>query len=104
MQARVSLLALALLAGAAPAWASSRPVGHAPSAIIDVANARNPYGNIDRKDDAGNDTGDSQVDRLNTMQLDQNYRGGAMDPARQAPPAPPPSPYPAPMAPMRPGY
>ena len=26
--------------------------------------------------DAGNDTGDSQVDRLNSAQLDQNYYGG----------------------------
>lgn len=45
----------------------------APSA--QAANARKPYANIDRSNDRGNDTGDSQVDRLNDMQLDRNYAG-----------------------------
>ncbi len=40
-----------------------------------AANARNPYGNIDRSNDKGNNTGDSEVDRLNDMQLDRNYTG-----------------------------
>ena len=59
-----SALALALAAGAA-----LPPAAHA-------ANWRNPYGNVNHANDAGNDTGDSQVDRLNSAQLDQNYYGG----------------------------
>ena len=37
-----------------------------------AANAGHPYSNIDRRVDAGNNTGDSQVDRLNQAQLDSN--------------------------------
>ncbi|HYZ65046.1 MAG TPA: hypothetical protein VE650_21560 [Acetobacteraceae bacterium] len=40
-----------------------------------AANARHPYSNIDRRVDAGNPTGDDQVDRLNQQQLDA-ARGG----------------------------
>ncbi len=40
-----------------------------------AANADNPYGNVDHRNDAGNDTGDSKVDQLNAGQLNQNYRG-----------------------------
>ncbi len=61
-----------------------------------AANARNPYGNIDRRVDEGNDTGNSQVDQLNAAQLDQNYyrnHGGA--PMNGAMPMPPPAGYPA---------
>ena len=39
-----------------------------------AANAAHPYSNIDRRVDAGNDTGDSQVDRLNQAQLRQALR------------------------------
>ena len=60
-----------------------------------AANARNPYGNVDRRDDRGNDTGDSQVERLNNMQLNQNYQGPYY-PVGSAPP----SPVAAPMAPV----
>ena len=35
-----------------------------------AANARNPYGNIDPSNDAGNDTGDLQVEALNQAQID----------------------------------
>jgi hypothetical protein len=85
--------------------AATVPGIHAPAAsaaIIDVANARNPYGNVDHRNDAGNDTGDNQVDQLNNAQLDQNYRGpyrqaapppGAYPPAAYAPPPPPPGAY-----------
>lgn len=75
-------LALACLAGLglAPApGAAAQPT--APGVQL-AANARNPYGNIDRRDDRGNDTGDAQVDRLNEGQLDGNYRG----PYQQMPP------------------
>ena len=45
----------------------------APAAL--AANARMPYRNVDHSNDAGNDTGDAQVDQLNNAQLDQNYTG-----------------------------
>ncbi len=54
----------ALIAASVGAWVAV-PV-HA-----DAANARTPYANIDPRVDAGNDTGDSQVDRLNEAQLDR---------------------------------
>ena len=63
-----------------------------------AANARNPYGNVDRRNDAGNDTGNSETDRLNSMQLDQNYRGPTYAPGQPPPPAmaaPAPVPPPA---------
>ena len=40
-----------------------------PAAL--AANATHPYANIDPRVDAGNDTGDSQVERLNQAQLGQ---------------------------------
>ena len=40
-----------------------------------AADAAHPYSNIDHSVDAGNDTGDSQVDRLNQQQLDQAGSG-----------------------------
>ena len=84
-----------------------------------AANANNPYGNVDHRVDAGNDTGDSQVDRLNDQQLNRNYRGPYYPavPVRPLPPrfvAPPyavPAPYAGPGYPpppppyyTRPGY
>jgi hypothetical protein len=57
---------------AAPGWA---------------ANARNPYGNVNHANDAGNDTGDAQVSELNQAQLDE---------------AQPAAPYPYSYAPARP--
>ena len=39
-----------------------------PASVL-AANAHNPYGNVDHRNDAGNDTGDSQVDALNAAQL-----------------------------------
>lgn len=94
-------LALACLTGVALA-----PAPHAAAQSLQLAaNARNPYGNIDRRNDAGNDTGDAQVDRLNEGQLDQNYRGPYS--ARPVPPGyagPPPPGYAAPGYPPPPGY
>jgi hypothetical protein len=40
-----------------------------------AANADNPYGNVDHRNDAGNNTGDSRVDGLNANQLNGNYKG-----------------------------
>lgn len=93
-------LALACLAslGFAPVPGAAAPP--ASSEVQLAANARNPYGNIDRRDDAGNDTGDSQVDRLNEGQLDQNYRGSYQPMPPRGYAGPPPQVYGAPP----PGY
>ena len=55
MKTLVTALALTIAVGAVPALA---------------ANARQPYANIDRRIDRGNDTGDSRVESLNQQQLD----------------------------------
>lgn len=63
-----------------------------------AANADNPYGNVDHRNDAGNDTGDSRVDNLNANQLNGNYKGslqprapsGAATAAPAQPGMPPP--------------
>ncbi len=58
MKTALVLAALALAAGASlhPAYA---------------AHAGAPYQNVNKANDAGNDTGDSQVDQLNAAQLNQ---------------------------------
>ncbi len=67
-----------------PAFALALVVA-APAAAL-AANAGNPYGNIDPRVDAGNDTGDSQVDRLNQQQLNRGpYVHPAYPPVRYAP-------------------
>jgi hypothetical protein len=48
-----------------------------------AADAEHPYSNIDHRYDAGNNTGDSQVDRLNEAQLESNGSPGPMLPPRQ---------------------
>jgi hypothetical protein len=50
-------------------------LGVAPASY--AANADNPYGNVDHRNDAGNDTGDNRVDGLNNGQLNRNYQGPA---------------------------
>ena len=50
----------------------------APSA--QAANARHPYSNVDHRNDKGNNTGDDQVERLNSMQLDQARAGAGTAP------------------------
>ncbi len=60
-----------------------------------AANARNPYGNVNRANDAGNDTGDSQVEALNQAQLNA-ARGYAPPPVVFVPPPPYPYVYAAP--------
>ena len=67
-----------------------------------AANARNPYGNVNHANDAGNDTGDSQVQALNQAQLDQAQAPSAPYPYSYAPARPyaygtiaPPAYYPA---------
>ncbi len=86
MTARLLLSAMTL---AIAATASMAPVAQA-------ANADNPYGNVDKRNDKGNDTGDSQVDKLNSGQLNQNYTGPTTDRnAGQGAPTPAVSPAPA---------
>ncbi len=46
-----------------------------------AANAANPYSNVNPRNDAGNDTGDSQVEALNQSQID----GGPQRPMRRPP-------------------
>jgi hypothetical protein len=47
-----------------------------------AANADHPYSNVDHRNDAGNNTGDSQVDRLNQAQLETNGSPGRILPPR----------------------
>jgi len=84
MPARLLFAVFVLGLGASPALA---------------ANARNPYRNVNPRVDAGNDTGDAQVEELNRQQLDQSYYGRAPGPyyaPQPYDPAPgyyPPPPY-----------
>lgn len=59
-------------------------IGLAATALLaphaNAANARNPYGNVNKGNDAGNPTGDDKVDQLNSMQLNQNYWDAAKKP------------------------
>ncbi len=81
----VALVVAALPGQAAAHYASD----NAPARIVMAANADNPYGNIDRRNDKGNDTGDSKVDQLNAGQLNRNYTGPDTDrPANATPEAP----------------
>ena len=43
-----------------------------PAAPVLAANADQPYQNVDKTNDKGNDTGNGRVDTLNRGQLDQN--------------------------------
>ena len=80
----------------------------APAGAL-AANANNPYGNVDHRVDAGNNTGDAQVEQLNQAQLN----GSGLPPSRTAQqgyinapparPAPPPG-YAANPPPAPPGY
>ncbi len=103
-------LALAGLTGVALAPVPGTAAQRSPvtlqglSAVHLIANADNPYGNVDHRNDAGNDTGDSQVERLNEGQLDRNYRGPYNYRLQVAPPAYPPPPGYAPPPGDRPGY
>ncbi len=70
MKTIIVLAALALVSGAAlrPAYA---------------AHAGSPYANVDKRNDAGNDTGDSQVDQLNAAQLNQGATPAPAQPMTQ---------------------
>ena len=82
----------ALVAATLPGPAAARSAAGndcAPASIVMAANADSPYSNIDRRNDKGNDTGDSKVDQLNAGQLNRNYTGPYTDrPANATPEAP----------------
>ncbi len=80
-------LALALTPGLSNQGGAALTPTAEPMVLL-AANADNPYGNVDHRNDAGNDTGDSQTDRLNAGQLDRNYRGPWY--YKNGQPAPPP--------------
>ncbi len=54
-----------------PALALAVGLGASPAQVW-AANADHPDQNVDKRNDAGNDTGNSKVDRLNSGQLDEN--------------------------------
>jgi hypothetical protein len=71
-----------------------------------AADAANPYGNVDHRNDDGNDTGDSRVGGLNSAQLNKNYKGpvellAPAAPAVTGPAQPPPGMPPPPGATVR---
>ena len=77
--------ALALLAAvsafALPAPAQAMPSAPAVAApqrdasVLDVANARRPYQNVNRRNDRGNDPGNAQTDQLNQQSLQRAQQG-----------------------------
>ena len=69
------------------AIALAAAVAAAPTGVR-AANADHPYENIDKRNDAGNDTGDSQVETLNRGQLDENQRPAAGQPTFSGPTGP----------------
>lgn len=55
----------------APAVAVSRPSAY----VLDVADARHPHRNVNRRVDRGGDTGNAEVERLNQMSLQRAQQG-----------------------------
>lgn len=56
----------------------SAPAVAAPqrdASVLDVANQRRPYQNVNRRNDRGNDTGDAQTDQLNQQSLQRAQQG-----------------------------
>ena len=54
-----------------------------------AADAAAPYSNVDHRNDAGNDTGDRKVDRLNAGQLDEAQPRQQAAPVTTMPGSPP---------------
>ena len=61
-------------------------VAFAPVAAL-AANADAPNTNVDKSNDKGGPTGNSQVDKLNSGQLDSNQKPGQATAPNPAPPA-----------------
>ncbi len=91
--ALAATFAVASMPGAPPPF--PLPGHGAPDAIVLAANADNPYGNVDKRNDKGNDTGDGKVDTLNSGQLNRNYTGPYTDRNVTSTPVPPAAPSPA---------
>lgn len=96
---RIYLLSCALvLQFGAPciAGAAARPPMPPIATPVELAaDAGHPYSNVDHSNDAGNDTGDSQIESLNEQQLNGNYKGpwyyGRPPPPGVRPPPNPPA-------------
>ena len=72
--AAASALALPAQVQAMP----SAPVAAAPqrdASVLEVANQRRPYQNVNRRNDRGNSTGDAQTDQLNQQSLQRAQQG-----------------------------
>ncbi len=61
-----------------------------------AANADAPQSNVDKRDDAGNSTGNDKVDALNRGQLDASQKPAAPAAPASAPATPSPAAPPAP--------
>lgn len=76
-----ALSILAAMAAVVPARVEAMPTASAVAApqrsesVLDVANRRRPYQNVDPRSDRGNDTGDAQVEQLNQMSLQRAQQG-----------------------------
>lgn len=69
-----SALALPVQVQAMP----SAPVAAAPqrdASVLEIANQRRPYQNVNRRNDRGNDTGNAEVERLNQQSLQRAQQG-----------------------------
>lgn len=69
----VSALALPVQVQAMP----SAPAVAAPrdASVLEVANQRRPYQNVNRRNDRGNNTGDAQTEQLNQQSLQRAQQG-----------------------------
>ena len=63
------------LSTVAVAFAALLAAGTIAPSISQAANARHPYKNVNRANDKGNRSGDSETARLNQQQIDQHRNG-----------------------------
>lgn len=59
----------------APVTALAAAAAQRDASVLDVADARRPYQNVNRRNDRGNRTGDSQTDQLNQQSLQRAQAG-----------------------------
>lgn len=67
----LAILAAATFPGGVHAMPSTPAVAipQTPAYVLDVADARHPHRNVNRRVDRGGDTGNAEVERLNQMSL-----------------------------------
>lgn len=75
MAALIGLAAVPTGAQAMPGAPSFTAAPQQESGFVNVANRRRPYNNVNRRNDAGNDTGDAQVEALNQQSLQRAQQG-----------------------------